>query len=66
MTASDWQKKSRPKAGRRSYVGEYAEPSVRWVDDANCPICGGENLMDALGMALCVDCNKFVRPKKRR
>ncbi len=50
----------------RCYVGEFAVPAVRWVEDATCPICGGDQLMDAHGMALCVPCNKFVRPKRRR
>ena len=58
-------KKSKPRAIRKNLIGEYAEPSVRWIDGAECPICGGGELMDALGMGLCVDCNKFVKPKKR-
>jgi len=56
----------KPRRGRKFYIGEYAEPSVRWLEGVDCPICGGEDLMDALGMGLCVKCNKFVRPKKRK
>jgi hypothetical protein len=52
--------------GRRCFVGEHASPQVLWVEDAVCPICGGDQLMDAHGMALCVPCNKFVKPKKTR
>jgi len=52
------------KPGKRRLIGEYAEPSVRWLKGVRCPICGGEDLMDALSMGLCVKCNKFVKPKK--
>jgi hypothetical protein len=54
------------KIGNRCFVGEYAAPKVRWVEGATCPLCGGEQLMDAQGMALCVSCNKFVKPNKTR
>lgn len=50
--------------GGRCYVVEHAVPTARWIENARCPLCGGNNLMDAVGMALCVDCNKFVRLKK--
>jgi hypothetical protein len=60
------QRSKKMKLGRRSYIGEFAEPSVRWVDGCECPICGCEDLMDAFGMALCVKCNKFVKPKRKR
>jgi hypothetical protein len=65
MATPDERKKPRPKAGRNIRFCEYAEPSVRWIDNAECPICGGSDIMDALGMGLCVDCNRFIRPKKR-
>lgn len=61
-----------PKKGRKvriaegCYIGEYAVPQVKWVEDADCPLCGGDELMEAKGMALCVSCNEFVKPKKRR
>lgn len=58
--------KRKPKAGRKFHVGEYAEPSVRWLEGVCCPVCGCEDLMDALGMGLCVNCNKFVRPEKKK
>jgi len=59
-------KDSKVKITRRCFVGEHAVPQVRWVEDATCPVCGGDQLMDANGMALCVQCNKFVKPKKAR
>lgn len=63
--SSDARKKGRPeRLGRRCYVGEHVVPSVRWLDGAVCPKCGCNELMDADGMALCVKCNKFVKPKK--
>lgn len=65
MSKAEETQRKRPRAGRKFYVGEYAEPTVRWLDGVCCPICGGDDLMDALGMGLCVKCNKFVRPKKR-
>lgn len=58
-------KSDKVKIGNRCYVIEHAVPQVRWVEDAICPVCGSDQLMDAHGIALCVSCNKFVRPKKR-
>jgi len=66
MTAKTGKQGSRVRKTGRFHVGEYACPAVRWVEDAKCPICGSDQLMDALGMALCVPCNKFVKPKKNR
>jgi hypothetical protein len=51
--------------GKRCFVGEHAVPEARWIEGAECPVCGGEELMDAMGMALCIRCNKFVKPKKK-
>ena len=56
---------SKIKIGEHCFVGEHVVPQVRWVDGAICPECNGNQLMDAKnGLALCVSCNKFVRPKK--
>ena len=67
ITKAEGKKRStKVKIGNRCFVGEYAVPQVRWVEGATCPVCGGERLMDAQGMALCVSCNKFVKPKKTR
>jgi hypothetical protein len=63
--AGDKKRSSKVKIGRRCFVSEHATPQVRWVEGATCPICGSGQLMDAKGMALCVSCNKFVRPKKK-
>jgi len=59
------ERSAKVKIGKRCFVSEHAAPQVRWVEDSTCPICGGEQLMDAQGMALCVSCNKFVKPKKK-
>jgi len=66
MTVKTGKQGTKPRRTGRFHVGEFACPEVRWVEDAKCPICGSEQLMDALGMALCVPCNKFVKPKKIR
>ena len=55
---------SKVKIGEHCFVGEHAIPQVRWVEGATCPECNSDQLMDANGLALCVSCNKFVRPKK--
>ena len=54
------------KIGNRCYIGEYAVPEARWLENVECPNCGSTNLMDARGLGLCVKCNKFVRPKKSK
>jgi hypothetical protein len=66
MTVKTGKQESKPRRAGRFRIGEFARPEVRWIEDAKCPICGSEELMDALGMALCVPCNKFVKPKKNR
>jgi len=58
--------KRKARISGRCYVEEFASPRVRWVEGAKCPICGGDQLMDAYGMALCVPCNKFIKPKRKR
>ena len=65
MTSANERKASKPRGARRGMINEYAAPEVRWLEGVECPICGCGDLMDALGMGLCVSCNKFVRPKKR-
>jgi hypothetical protein len=56
---------SKVKIGEHCFIGEHAVPQVRWVEGATCPECDGDQLMDAKnGLALCVSCNKFVKPKK--
>lgn len=60
------EKNSKARATRRFHIGEFASPRVKWVEDAECPICGSDQLMDAFGMALCVPCNKFIKPERKR
>jgi hypothetical protein len=64
MSSGSVEKDKPKRLGRRCYVGEHVVPSVRWLEGVVCPICGCSDLMDADGMALCVKCNKFVKPKK--
>jgi hypothetical protein len=66
MTAQTTKQGSRARKAGRFHVGEFACPEVRWVEDAKCPVCGSDQLMDAFGAALCVPCNKFVKPIKNR
>jgi len=61
---ADKRESAKVRIGKRCFVGEHAAPQVLWVEDAVCPICGCNQLMDAHGMALCVSCNKFVKPKR--
>ena len=65
MKKSGRPKSKKPvKIGKRCYIGEHAVPSVKWLVNAKCPRCGGTDLMDAHSMALCIKCNKFVKPRK--
>jgi hypothetical protein len=66
MTVKTGKRGIKARKGGCFYVGEFACPEVRWIEDAKCPICGSDQLMDALGMGLCVPCNKFVKPKRNR
>jgi len=65
MKKAGGKKSNKVKIGKKCYIGEHAVPEVKWIEDANCPMCGGDRLMDATWMALCVECNKFVKPKKK-
>jgi len=64
MMPSKAKKEDKVKIGSRCYIGEHAVPSARWLENVVCPYCGCKDLMDAQGAALCVKCNKFVKPKK--
>jgi len=52
--------------GRRYFIGDFASPEVRWIENAVCPICGCDRLMDAGKLGLCISCNKFVKPLKKK
>lgn len=57
---------NKERLGRRCFIGDFASPEVRWVDNAVCPDCGCDKLMDAGKMGLCISCNRFVKPKKKQ
>lgn len=51
--------------GKRCFVGDFVSPEVRWIENAVCPNCGCDRLMDAGKMGLCISCNKFVKPMRK-